>query len=103
MKQINLVTHKEVLGKYLKNEQFRKGYEQELEKLHIAHALVNLREKRGLTQAALARRMHVTQPFIAKLESGQIRNFNLETLVKVAVALDSELEVRFRPHVARAA
>ncbi len=103
MKRVQLIAHKEVLGKYLKDEKFRKDYEQELEKLRIVHALVSLRERRGLTQAALARRMHVTQPFIAKLESGQIRNFNLETLVKVAVALDSELEVRFRPHIARAA
>ncbi len=103
MKRIRLVTHREVVKKYLKDERFKKNYEEELEELRIVHALIRLRERKGLTQAALARRMHVSQPFVAKLESGHIRNFNLETLVKVAIALDSELEVRFRPHTARAA
>ena len=97
------VTHDEVLKEFLKDKKFRKGYEEELEKLRIAHALIKLREQRGLTQTALARRMRVSQPFVAKLESGQARNYNLETLVKVAVALNSELEIRFRPHRAKAA
>lgn len=103
MKRIRLITHQEVLKEWLKDEEFRKGYEEELEKLRIAHTLIKLREQRGLTQAALARRMQVSQPFIAKLESGQSKNYSLETLVKMAVALDSDLEVHFRPHRARAA
>ena len=102
-KRIRLRTHDEVLKEFLKDEEFRKGYEEELRKLRIAHALIKLREQRGLTQAALARRMRVSQPFIAKLESGEARNYNLETLMKVAVALDSDLEVRFHPHRAKAA
>lgn len=102
-KRIRLVTHGEVLKEFLKDEEFRKGYEEELRKLRVAHDLIKLRERRKLTQAALARRMRVSQPFIAKLESGEAKNYNLETLVKLAVALDSDLEVRFRPHPAKAA
>lgn len=102
-KRIRLRTHDEVLKEFLKDEEFRKGYEEELGKLRIVHALIVLREKRGLTQTALARRMGVSQPFIAKLESGETHNFSLETLVKLASALDSELEVRFHPHRAKAA
>ena len=102
-KRIRLRTHDEVLKEFLKDEEFRKGYKEELRKLRIAHALIKLRERRGLTQAALARRMRVSQPFIAKLESGEAHNFNLETLAKLAEALDSDLEVRFYPHRAKAA
>lgn len=103
MKPVRAKTHEEVLKPFLRDSKFRKGYEEELEKLRIVDALIRLRERRGLTQSGLARRIGVSQPFIAKLESGQTHNFGLETLVKLAVALDSELEVRFLPHRARAA
>ena len=103
MKPVRVETHEEVLKPYLKDAKFRKGYEEELEKLRIVDALIRLRERRGLTQTQLARRIGVSQPFIAKLESGETHNFSLETLVKLAVALDSELEVRFHPHRAKAA
>ena len=103
MKPIRAKTHEEVLKPFLKDAKFRKGYEEELEKLRIVDALIRLREHRGLTQTQLARRIGVSQPFIAKLESGEAHNFRLETLVKLAVALDSELEVNFHPHRAKAA
>ena len=103
MKPIRAKTHDEVLKPFLKNAKFRKGYEEELEKLRIVDALIRLREQRGLTQTELARRVGVSQPFIAKLESGETHNFSLETLVKLAVAMNSDLEVRFHPHRAKAA
>ena len=103
MKQVRAKAHQEVLKPLLKDRAFRKGYEEELEKLRIVDALIHLRERRGLTQAELARRMRVSQPFIAKLEAGETHNFSLETLVKLALAMDSELEVRFHPHHAKAA
>ncbi len=102
-KKVRLVTFDETLKEWLKDKEFRKGYEEELRKITIAHDLIKLRERKKLTQAALARRMRVSQPFIAKLESGQARNYNLETLAKLAFALDSNLEVRLKPHRARAA
>ncbi len=103
MKTIRATTHRQVLRSLLKDKRFRRGYQEELEKLRIAETLVHLREHRGLTQAALAQRMGVSQPFIAKLESGGIHNFSIETLVKLAVALNSALEVRLHPHPAKAA
>ena len=103
MKPVRATTHREVLKPLLKNKRFRKGYEEALEKLRIVDALIRLRERQGLTQSELARRIGVSQPFIAKLESGEAHNFSLETLVKLAVALNSELEVRFHLHSAKAA
>lgn len=103
MKRVRAPTHEEVLKAFLKDRRFRKGYDEELKKLRLVDALIRLRERQGLTQAALAHRMGVSQPFIAKLESGDAHNFSVETLVKLAAALDSELEVRFRPPTAKAA
>ncbi len=85
---------------FLKDKRFRKRFEEGLTKLRIAHELIVLREKRGLTQSALARKMGVSQPFIAKLESGEGHNYSLETLLKIAEALNSEVEIKFRPKAA---
>ncbi|PIQ83073.1 MAG: transcriptional regulator [Candidatus Omnitrophica bacterium CG11_big_fil_rev_8_21_14_0_20_64_10] len=103
MKPIRAKTHREVLKPFLKDARFRRGFEEELEKLRIVDSLIRLRERQGLTQSQLAKRIGVSQPFIAKLESGEAHNFSMETLIKLAAALDSELEVRFHPHRAKAA
>jgi DNA-binding XRE family transcriptional regulator/predicted RNase H-like HicB family nuclease len=50
----------------------------------------------GLTQAELAKRAHVTQQAIAKLEHPDA-NPSIETLEKVAKALGVRLEIDFRP------
>jgi transcriptional regulator with XRE-family HTH domain len=49
--------------------------------------LKTLREQRGLSQAALATRVKVTQPYITMLESGAFRNPTLDVLKKLAKAL----------------
>ena len=103
MKIIHAKTHKEVLKGLLRDRRFRSGYEEELKRLHIAQRLVELRQSRHLTQTELARRIGASQPFIAKVESGQAHNFNLETLAKIASALSSELEIRFKSRLAHAA
>ena len=90
-------------GKPITFAQIKESRETELEKLRIVDSLIRLREKCGLTQAKLARRIGATQPFIAKLESGEAHNFSLETLVKLAMAMNSDLEIQFHPHRAKAA
>jgi len=49
--------------------------------------LRKLREARGLTQADLARKAKVTQPYIALLEAGVKKNPSLATLQRLAKAL----------------
>jgi len=46
-----------------------------------------LREQRGLSQAILAKRIKVTQPYITMLESGAFSNPTLDVLKKLAKAL----------------
>jgi predicted XRE-type DNA-binding protein len=65
--------------------------------MKIEQELVSLREKRGLSQRDLADRLGTTQPYVAKLESGRIKNLGLKTLVKCATALDADLMVRLVP------
>ena len=63
----------------------------------IEQELVALREKRGLSQRDLATLLGTSQPYVAKLESGRIKNLGLKTLVKCATALDARLTVRLEP------
>jgi len=65
--------------------------------MRIEQELVALREKNGLSQRDLAERIGASQPYIAKLESGRVRNLGLKTLAKYAAATGTRLTVRFEP------
>ena len=97
MKQVNAPTHRQVLRGLLKKRDFRRGYEEELNKLRLADALIGLRQQQGFTQAALAKRLKVSQPFIVKLERAETHNFTLGTLLRVVKALNGELLIRVKP------
>lgn len=74
--------------------------------LKLEQQIVALREKRGLTQGALARLLGTSQPYVAKLESGRVRNLGIKTLAKCAHALGGSLIIRMEPagrRLARAA
>ena len=51
-----------------------------------------LREKRGLSQEKLARLADVANNTIIKIESGENQNPTLETLQKIAKALDTTID-----------
>ena len=101
MKKVRAITHREVVDRLLKKPGFSRGYEEELDKLRLVDALVVLRQRQGLTQAALAKRLKVSQPFIAKLEQAETHNFTLDTLLKVVEALNGELVIKIRQRTVR--
>ena len=49
MKQIRAVSHRQVMSRLLKDQRFRRGYEDELEKLRVADAPIKLRKARLAT------------------------------------------------------
>jgi transcriptional regulator with XRE-family HTH domain len=71
----------------------RREVEEELGQILIEHKIASLRKRKGLTQAALARRSGVSQPMIAQIESGKLNNLTLKTLARTARALDASLKV----------
>ena len=71
----------------------RREVEDELAQILIEHKIANLRKRRGLTQAALARRSGVSQPMIAQIESGKLNNLTLKTLARTARALGASLKI----------
>ncbi len=69
----------------------------DLTRLRVEQDLIVLREEQGLSQRALARRVGVSQPVIARIEAGTLQNLQLRTLLKIASALDGQVEIAIRP------
>jgi DNA-binding XRE family transcriptional regulator len=65
--------------------------------MKIERQLVALRELRGLSQGAVAKLVGATEPYVAKLEAGQVRNPGVKTLVKYATALGGRVTVLVEP------
>jgi predicted XRE-type DNA-binding protein len=65
--------------------------------MKIQQQLVALRERRGLSQRAAAKLLGASQPYIAKLETGAIRNPGVRTLVKYTTALGGRVTLRIDP------
>jgi transcriptional regulator with XRE-family HTH domain len=63
----------------------------------LEHQLAVLRDKEGVTQAELARRLGVSQPVVARFESGRKnRGVELGTIVRHAAALGYEFVASFK-------
>jgi predicted XRE-type DNA-binding protein len=75
----------------------REQVEVRLNELRLEQQLAALREARGLSQRQVARLVGVSQPAIAKLESGTVKNLQLKTLVRMVTALGARLQVEIVP------
>lgn len=78
------------------SDDFELKVQKRLAELGIEQDILALRRQLGLTQSELAQIAGVSQPFIAKLESGRAVNIELRTLVRIATALDAQVDARIR-------
>jgi predicted XRE-type DNA-binding protein len=80
---------------------FNQQVEDTLQAMRLEQDLVALREARGVSQQ-LAKTLGVSQPAVAKLESGKTKNLELRTLVRAVSALGGRVEIKItqpaRPH-----
>lgn len=74
-----------------------------LAEMKLEQQIVALRETRGLTQKQLAKLLGTSQPYVAKLESGRVKNLGVKTLVKCARALGASVSIRIEPGKGRIA
>lgn len=74
------------------SNEVRAGIEQDLA---LGQLIYDLRTEAGLSQRALANRMGTTQSVISRLEEGGGAKNRLDTLARVAVALNRHLVVSF--------
>jgi len=79
------------LAEKMKDPEFKKLFEEEKRLLNLSYAIVEAREKKGLTQKELAQKSNVTQQQLSKIENGI--NCNMLTFIKVSNALGLGLKV----------
>ena len=89
---------REYLDEQMREPQFRAEYEALDAEYALIRQLIDLRIRRGLSQRQLAERAGMKQPSIARLESG--RTANLQTLRRIAEALDADVRVSIEPRLA---
>ena len=96
-KIVRFPTHEEVVRPlYLKDPTLKARIRAGVERLKIISKIIEMRENLGITQAELARRVGVSQPFIARIESDEASNLGLETLVRIVEAMSGEIEIHIR-------
>lgn len=82
--------------------ELREAYRREVPFAEVAHAIVGLRVRHGLSQSEFALKVGRPQSYIARLESGKA-NVQVSTLLSFARALGDELNIDFETQAAAAA
>ena len=65
-------------------------------KLRLAYALNQAVEHRGLTQAAAATLLGLSQPKVSALRNYKLAGFSVERLMNLLTALDQDIEIVIR-------
>ncbi len=88
------IDFQDYLKKELKNPRFKKHYDEHGKQLEIAYQILQLRKKKKISQAQLAKKIGTKQSNIARMEAGQ-QNFSVDILEKIAGALGYDLKIMF--------
>jgi transcriptional regulator with XRE-family HTH domain len=97
MKLSNLPTHEEMLAEHLDADpEYRREWERTALARAVAAKVIAYRAEHGLSQTALAGRMKMTQPAVARLESGE-HNPAFPMLMRLSDALGIELAIDISP------
>ncbi len=72
-----------------------------LNEMRLEQDLAALRESRRLSQRQVAKLLGTSQPYVAKLESGRVKNVGVGTLVKYARALGGTVSIQIKANAPR--
>jgi len=90
---VEYVTFEDMQREMLHNPELKKAYDALAPKYALIEAILNARNKKGMTQAEIAHRAGTTQSAIARFESGR-SNPTLEFATRLSSALGAKLEIR---------
>ncbi len=96
MKLSRLRSSKDVLKKDLGDPEFRAEWERTALARAIASQVIAYRVEHGLSQTALAKRLGMKQPAVARLEAGEVTP-SIETLQRLVPVLDTEIVIDRAP------
>ena len=84
-------TFRKHLNEKLKNDRFKRLYEEERQLAELSLMILGTRESKGLSQKEVAKKAKVTQQQLSKVENGI--SCNLTTFLKVCNALDLKIDL----------
>jgi ribosome-binding protein aMBF1 (putative translation factor) len=87
----------EHIAEHMKKPEFKAAWHEFDPEFELLESMIRTRVKKGITQAELARKMGTKQSAISRLEHSGIGKASIETLKKIADALDSRLVVKLQP------
>src|SRR3984957_1290840 len=85
--------------RWIKEPKYKKAHDALEPEFVLASAVMDVRNRAGLTQEELARKMGTTQPVVARLKSGRSRP-SMRTLERLTRATGSRLLISFAPRTA---
>ena len=91
---------KDLHRRWSKNDDYRAAYDGLEEEFRLARALIEARTAAGLSQSQLARRMKISQSYIARIEGGKVRP-STDALERFAQATRTRLRIIFEPVTVR--
>lgn len=105
MSKVRRESWEEMLEKQLaKNEELRLLFDEKRFYLQVAHLVIELRTKLGISQVGLAKKAKVSQPLIARLEKGDHRRTpTFGTVHKILNALGYSVEITAKQDQRKAA
>jgi len=93
-KKITYLSFDHYLSQQLKNPKLKKYYDEYGKQLEIAYQILQLRKKKKMSQAELAKRIKTTQSNVARIEAGK-QNLTTQTLQEIAKAFNYDLKIQF--------
>jgi len=90
-------TLQEFIDSKMKDPKFKKCWHDLDDEFELLEEIIKARENAGMTQTELAEKIGTKQPALSRLEKGGIRKATIETLNKIADALNMELVIKFKP------
>ena len=67
-------------------------------KINIAERIFQVMERELVSKAELARRLNKSRPYVTQILQGGA-NFTIESLVRIAIALNCELDLKIEPKI----
>ncbi len=74
--------------------------EERLAKAQLARQINSLIKERGLKQNAASELLGVTQPEISQIANGRLSGFSFDRLYRCLHALDMDIEITLKKHIA---
>lgn len=87
------VLFEDALRAEMRDPEFKKAWDASAPKFALISAMLDARNKKGMTQADIAKRAGTTQSAIARFESGRT-NPTLDFATRLSSALGAKLEIR---------